>query len=139
MANKALSAFFLLLSLAYLYFAREMSVGSLGSPKSGFLPMVTGTGASVLAFINFISVLKKAPGSAGMQRALKKLVLFCLSLAAYIVLLKYAGYLFATFIVLFCLLKVSETKGWVIPLIISAGVAAGFYFTFGYLLGVVFP
>jgi hypothetical protein len=73
------------------------------------------------------------------QRAVKKLVLFCLSLVAYIVLLKYTGYLFATFIALFCLLKVSEAKGWFIPLVISAGVAAGFYFTFGYLLGVVFP
>ena len=139
MADKVLSAFFLLLSLAYLYFAREMSFGSLGSPKSGFLPMVTGTGASLLAFINFIGVLKRGPGSAGRQRALKKLVPFCLSLASYIVLLKYAGYLFATFIVLFCLLKVSEAKGWLIPLVISAGVAAGFHFTLGGLLGVVFP
>jgi putative tricarboxylic transport membrane protein len=137
--EKALSAFFLFFSLTYLFFARDLTFGAMSAPKSGFLPILAGTGASVLAFINFLSVLGKAGNPADPKKVVRKMVLFCAGLGVYLVLFKYAGYLPASFAVLLFLLKISEAKGWLMPLTVSAGVAGGFYFTFVWVLGVTFP
>lgn len=139
MIERALSAFFLLFSLGYLYAATGFSFGSLSSPKSGFLPMVAGTAAALLALINLVGVFRKGDARATISRAvLAKIGLFSAVIGLYLVLLKVAGFAAATFVALLLLLKVTKTKGWLLPVLVAGGVAVGAKLTFGYL-GVIFP
>ena len=139
MIERALSAFFLLFSLGYLYVATGFSFGSLSSPKSGFLPMVAGTAAALLALINLVGVFRKRDARATISRAvLAKIGLFSAVIGLYLVLLKVAGFAAATFVALLLLLKVTKTKGWLLPVLVAGGVAVGAKLTFGYL-GVIFP
>jgi hypothetical protein len=136
--ERALSAFFLLFSLAYLAAATGLTFGSPGSPKSGFLPILVGTGGSLLALLNLLGVLRRPAGAAAPPVALARLGAFSAVLGAYLVLLKVAGFTWATFAALTLLMKVTGTSGWLTPLAVAGGVAVGAYLTFGYL-GVVFP
>jgi len=137
--ERALSAFFLLFSLGYLCAATGFSFGSLSSPKSGFLPMVAGTAAALLALINLVGVFRKGDARATISRAvLAKIGLFSAVIGLYLVLLKVAGFAAATFVALLLLLKVTKTKGWLLPVLVAGGVAVGAKLTFGYL-GVIFP
>jgi hypothetical protein len=139
MIERALSAFFLLFSLGYLYAATGFSFGSLSSPKSGFLPQVVGTAAVILSLVNLAGVLRNAGAGPTLSRtALVKIGLFSAVLGLYLVLLRYAGFTAATFVALCLLLKVAETKGWLLPVLVAGGVAVGAKLTFGYL-GVIFP
>ena len=140
MVDKAMSAFFLFFCLAFLYAATSgYTFGALSSPKSGFLPTATAAVASVLALINLVGVLRRPHSGADIPRgAMRKLGAFCAVLAAYIVLLKYAGFVPATFVALLLLLKVTDTEGWLLPLAVAGGVAVGAKLIFG-ALGVTFP
>ncbi len=139
MAEKVLALFFLLLSLIYLFLGRELAFGALDSPKSGFLPTLVGITAAVLAFI--------IAGKPGRPRTAKnpaeenwtKFIFVVIGLLIYLVILNFVGYFSATFIIMFYLLKVADTEGWLIPLAVSAGSAAGFYLLFGRYLGVYLP
>ena len=54
-------------------------------------------------------------------------------------MLSVAGYFLATFIAMLYLFKVTETDGWVKPLLISLCMAAGFYLIFKQYLGIYLP
>ena len=140
MVEKALSAFFLLLSLTFLYTAvAGFTFGALSSPKSGFLPTVTAAAASLLALANLVGVLRRPNPGVGIPRgALRKIGGFSAVLVIYLILLKYAGFATATFAALLLLLKVTGTAGWLLPVLVAGGVAGGAKLIFGYL-GVVFP
>lgn len=139
MVEKILTGFFLLVSVVYLLTSRGMAFGSMNSPKSGFLPAVVGVAATILALILFISVMVKGKKLEKIEINWEKLVMFLGGILAYIIFLNIIGYRMATFIVMFILLKVTKTKGWIIPLLVSAGVSFGFYYLFQVLLGVRLP
>jgi putative tricarboxylic transport membrane protein len=140
MFDKALSCFFLLFSLVYLFSAKTMTFGTFSSPKSGFMPVIAGTLGVILAVINLIGVFRKAPSEASEPDLnLKRLFLFGGGLVVYLAVLKFLGYALATFLVMFYLLKILGTKGWKVPLAVSLGVAGGFYLIFVSLLGITLP
>ena len=142
MIDLAVSGFFLVLSLVYLFMVKDMSFGSLTGPKSGFMPIIAGVGALVLSAINFYKVARTkriAANHPALDRAgFIKLAIFVAALIVYLGSLKYIGFFPATFIVLFFLIKLSTSKWWM-PLIVSLSVTAAFYLVFAVLLGIQFP
>ncbi len=141
MIELAVSVFFLVISLIYLFLIRDMPFGSLTAPKTGFMPIIAGVGAFALSAINLYKVLrtKGIVARSPLDRAgLLKLGIFVAALIAYLGSLKYIGYFPATFIVLFFLIKLSTGK-WRMPLIVSLSVTAAFYLVFSLLLGIQFP
>jgi len=95
--------------------------------------------AALLALINLVGVFRKGDARATISRAvLAKIGLFSAVIGLYLVLLKVAGFAAATFVALLLLLKVTKTKGWLLPVLVAGGVAVGAKLTFGYL-GVIFP
>jgi len=138
--EKVVSGIFLLFCLVYMYYAKDLSFGSIVKPKAGFLPIVAGTAGTVLALINFGKVmLKKSETSKSDIRSWKRVGLFFAGLVVYLLILEYVGYLVSTILVMFYLLKVAGTKGWLVPALMAVGVGVGFHFIFDYALGVMLP
>ena len=139
MAEKLLSVFFLVISFGYVYYAGNLSFGNFMAPKAGFLPLIAGSIAICLALTIVIkSWPVKDTGNTGNVNW-RKLIFIIIGLAAYIILITVVGYLTATFIILFYLLKITETPGWLAPGLYSAGIALSFYFVLEKLLGSKLP
>lgn len=131
MAEKVLSLLLLLSSFAYILLARELSFGTMYSPKSGFLPTLTGILAAILSVSIVIGqLLKKQSDTETDVVNWRKFVFVLIGLVFYVVLLGSMGYILATFIITFYLLKVTDTPGWISPCFISVGNALGVYFVF---------
>lgn len=136
MTETRISGFFLIMSVFYTYNACSLSFGSFMAPKAGFLPVITGCLAVALTLAQLMLCIRKESEDC---IHLRKLVFISIGMIVYIFLLKLAGYVFAVFISLLYLLKVTETEGWVFPCLFSAGTAVGFYVLFGILLGSNLP
>jgi len=136
MLETRITGCFLVMSVIYTYNACSLSFGSVMAPKAGFLPVITGFLAVVLTLAQLMLCMRKR--SEGCIH-LRKLVFIIIGIIVYVLLLKLVGYVFAVFISLLYLLKVTETEGWVFPCLFSAGTAVGFYVLFGILLGSNLP
>jgi putative tricarboxylic transport membrane protein len=139
MTEKIIIFLFLLGSIAYLFWAQELTFGNLGSPKSGFLPTLAGTAALLLSLFLFYSRLQSKKANEQEKVDWTKFLFIIIGLLFYIMILKYIGYFAATFIFLFYLLKVTDTSGWIFPLLISFSSSAIFYLLFAYYLKVTLP
>jgi putative tricarboxylic transport membrane protein len=139
MAEKIMAVLFLILSLSYLFFARDFSFGTLGAPKAGFLPTLAGIVATVLSLAIIFKqiLLREEPEAEGTD--LRKVIFVTLGLLCYAVILGIVGYLAATFVILLYLFKVTETVGWITPLCLSLGISLGSYLLFKQYLGVFLP
>jgi putative tricarboxylic transport membrane protein len=139
MSERFVAAFFLLMSALYVYFARELSFGSTSVPKAGFLPMISGTIAVILAVAVVIRSMMADSAGEDSFFSWRRLIFLIIGLVVYVILLNLSGYLATTFITMFYLLKVTETEGWLTPCLLSVGIASGFYFVFVNLLGCNLP
>lgn len=141
MTEKLISLLFLLFSITYLWFARELSFGIIAAPKAGFLPTISGVAAVGLAFVLFVKqLLQKQAEDRGTDKInWRKCIFIILGLMLYVTFLYLTGYIVATFILMFYLLKVTETAGWTKPLVISTGISIGFYLLFAMFLGTNLP
>ena len=136
MVETRITGFFLIISIIYTYNACSLSFGSLMAPKAGFLPVISGSLAVAVTLVQLMLCMRnKSEGCIH----LRKLVFIIIGMIVYILLLKLAGYVFAVFISLLYLLKMTETEGWVFPCLFSVGTAVGFYVLFGILLGSNLP
>ena len=139
MAETIFSFVIFLVSLVYLLQAKDLRFGTLTSPGVGFLPMIAGTGAAILSLIVFLSGLRKRVQGKDSPVEWKKLGLFLAGLILYVPALETIGYALSTFALMLYLLKVSGAKGWVVPVLVGAGVSFGIYYGFTSLLGVPLP
>lgn len=141
MSSKIISVCLLVFSITYLYLGRSLEFGSFAAPKNGFLPKLIGILAVVLTMINvIIEIRKPAEENAEFKKTNpKKALLFITGCLIYLVLLNYIGYLVATLIALFLLIKFTGIKGWVAPLLVSVGVSVSFFLIFSKLLSVPLP
>lgn len=143
MTEKLIAIFFLVLSVIYTYDAFSLSFGSFMAPKAGFMPIIAGSIAILLALILTINALFrkgcKETGNANTDSNGRKLIFLIIGILVYLILFRLLGYRAATFISLFYLLKVTETAGWIYPCFFSAGIAGSFYFLFSELLGSNLP
>jgi putative tricarboxylic transport membrane protein len=133
MIERIISLFFLFGSIFYLYEAQQLTFGTIGSPKSGFLPLLAGAIAVLLALTLIVKQLVTKTTTEQDKVDWTKFLFVIIGLLFYIMVLNIIGYFCATFIFLFYLFKVFDTAGWIIPLIIASGGSTVFYLTFRYL------
>lgn len=133
----------LLLSALYLYAASSFPVGEMKRPGVGFVPLLTGIVAAVFSAAELIKCLASGSGegeSAGAAGfAWAKLAMFLGCAALYVAIIYFFGYLVATFVVLFLLVKLFGEKSWVKPLVFSALLSYGSFFLFTRVLLVPLP
>jgi putative tricarboxylic transport membrane protein len=139
MAEKIITLFFLLGSIVYLSVAQQFTFGTLGSPKSGFLPSLSGTIALLLSLTLLYKQLRSSKSSVQDKVNWIKFIFIIIGLLFYISFLNSIGYFAATFIFLFYLFKVADTAGWLMPLLVSFSSAAIFYLIFANYLSVTLP
>lgn len=140
MTEKILTAMFAIVSLLYLYFAHQLSFGSLQNPQSGFLPITIGIIAIILSFILIIKQLRSTKAESAELVNWTKFTFIFLGLIFYILFFKFLGYFFSTLFFLLYLLKIaSEKTDWWNPFIISFISSTSFYLLFKYYLDVTLP
>lgn len=139
MTEKIITGFFLLGSVAYLYFAKQLTFGSLQSPHSGFLPILIGIIALVVSLLLMFKQFQEKTSTSSNNIDWTKFIFILIGLLFYVTLFNIIGYLAATFIFLFYLFKIADTKGWVFPFTMAACSSVTFYFLFKYYLAVTLP
>lgn len=137
--EKVMSCLFLLFSLVYIFFARELSFGTVAAPKAGFLPMLAGITAAILSIVIISRQLLEKRAQKESPFSSRKLFFVLVGLVLYVILLGVIGYVFATLIITLYLLKVTDTAGWFCPCSVSLGLALGFYYVFEKFLGTNLP
>lgn len=139
MTEKIITSFFLLGSAAYLYFAGQLTFGSLQSPHSGFLPILVGIIALVVSLLLMFKQLQTKTSSSSNTVDWTKFIFILIGLLFYITVFNIIGYLTTTFIFLFYLFKIADTTGWLQPFAMAACSSTAFYFLFKYYLAVTLP
>jgi putative tricarboxylic transport membrane protein len=139
MAEKIITLFFLLGSSIYLFFAQQFAFGTLNSPKSGFLPTLSGIIALLLSLILFYNQLRSNKKVVLDKVNWTKFIFIIIGLLFYVSFLNILGYFAATFIFLFYLFKIADTAGWLMPLLVSFSSSAIFYLIFANYLSITLP
>lgn len=139
MIEKIITLLFLLGSSAYLYSAQQLAFGTLSSPKSGFLPHLAGSAAVLLSLLLLVRQARSENAISCEKADWTKFIFIIIGFSFYIVVLSSIGYLLSTFIFLFYLLKVTDTSGWIQPLLIAVISSATCYLVFGRYLAVPLP
>ncbi len=138
-AKTIFSACILLVSVIYLYDAKDLVLGTMKRPGVGFLPIVSGT---LLAFFSLFELIRSylnKNGSSQINIKWAKIALFLAGVILYALVLKLIGYTVATFGLLLFLTKLFGAKSWVKPLIFSMALSLGSYYLFAELLLVPLP
>ena len=138
MAEKIVTLCFFLGSILYLFFAQQLTFGTLRSPKSGFLPVLAG-GVAIILVVFIINQLWAKQAQEREKVDWTKFIFVILGLSFYIISLFMIGYFTATFILLLYLFKVADTVGWIVPIVAAAGISLSFYFLFDRFLAVTLP
>jgi len=160
MVERVSAGVLLAIAAIYLVLAWGLEYGSLASPGVGFVPRTFGVLFLMLTAANLVTALRRKPSvatqppasGARIEEAVEEteeldagtvawwtVGLYLAVCVAYVVALPLVGYLPATAVALFALLKLARVKGWVIPLIITVAVTGGFYVIFQVLLKVQLP
>lgn len=128
--------FFFGLSLLMLWESLRLGIGNATEPGPGFLPFCAGvilTGLS-LSFIYTGRGLRKS------QRPHSRRVILALTAVfIYSLVLKYLGFIIATFLLVAVLFHLGEPRRWWVLLAMSATVTLLGYLFFGKMLHVFFP
>jgi putative tricarboxylic transport membrane protein len=138
------SLFFLALSLFICQQSVVIGVGSLSQPGPGLLAFGAGIAMGGLAFWFLIqSFVSKERRSKVVENgaALKKgrFLLICMSLFAYTIAVKWAGFLVSTFVFCIFIFYMIDSKKWWRLLIEAALITIGNYLFFVEWLGVSLP
>ena len=126
-------------STAYLFFAQQLTFGTLRLPKSGFLPTIAGIIAIIVALVLLFNQIhtKKIPVYPKVDWT--KFIFIMIGLLFYILLFNVIGYFTATFILLFYLFKIADTTGWIIPFVMALTSSTLFHLLFKSYLSVTLP
>ncbi|MBP2627005.1 MAG: hypothetical protein H6Q68_1716 [Firmicutes bacterium] len=139
MTEKIIPFFFLLGSVVYLCLAGQLTFGTLQSPRSGFLPILAGITAVLFALFLIFKQLRSKESIPKENVDWTKFIFILIGLLFYITIFNIIGYFAATFIFLFYLFKIADTKGWIFPFMMAAGSSIVFYLLFKYFLAVTLP
>ncbi len=139
MAERIITLFFLFINAGYLFYALQLTFGTLQSPKSGFLPLIT---AAISLIITIILLLRQwSVKIASFQDAIDwtKFIFVVIGLLFYITSLNTIGYFTATFMTLFYFFKIGDMTDWLLPFMMATGSSAVFYLVFNYYLAIPLP
>ena len=139
MTEKIITLFLLLGSTVYLYLARQLTFGTLQSPRSGFLPTLAGVTAVLVALVLLFNQWQSKKPTKKSNVDWTKFIFIFIGLLFYITIFNVIGYFAATFIFLFYFFKISDTAGWILPFIMATGSSTVFYLLFKYYLAVPLP
>ncbi len=134
MYRKYPAVFFLCFSIYVCFVSLQLGLGTLHKPGAGFMPFLSGTFIGILAAILLIQdILSHLVGEAGEPREKVKWKSIALTLAyflVYILFLEYTGYIIATILFVFAILKGIEKKGWFLSSWVAAVMALVSYYIF---------
>lgn len=139
MAEKAITITLFLGSIVYLFEAHQLTFGNLQSPKSGFLPMLTGIIATLVAILIISNKFHTKKSTILSEVDWTRFIFLIIGLVFYIMIFNIAGYFSATFIFLFYFFKISDTRGWLLPFFMALLSSSIFYILFKYYLAVTLP
>ncbi len=140
--EKIVNLCLLLASAFYLYYSQtHYKLGTIKSPREGFMPLILGIGMVVLSgFLTVQAFLNK-----GDAKNVKFDIqwwrfgaIIAVSLA-YALTMDFVGYPLGTFLFLFGILKLAKVDGYVKPVLIALISAVAFYLLFKVALGVMLP
>lgn len=144
------TGFILLLSIIYTFNTLTLRMGNVNAPGPGFLPLGIGIGAIIMAVIVLTNSLlkmkkeklKEQPNQEEDSPEVinnRRVFLFVLGIVIYTAIFEVAGFLVATFCLMFYLFRIMGIEGWLKPIVyslLSAGIA---YIVFALWLKVPFP
>lgn len=137
--NLVFSVCIFLISILYLYDAKDLVLGTMKRPGVGFLPMVSGVLLAALSLFEIIGALLSKNDVSGNTVDWKKIAVFFTGIIVYLFLIKPIGYIFATFALLVFLTKLFGAKAWVKPGIFSILLSLGSYYLFVVVLQIQLP
>ena len=140
--NKIIAVCLVLFGVLYLYAGRSLSFGAWSSPQTGFMPKVSGVGMVILALINLITEMRQEDEVPEDLRQMNwwKAFLYIATCAVYVGMLQIGfGYVIATPICLFAMIKFTGIKSWRVPILTSLIVTLFFYGIFNVIMGVYLP
>lgn len=126
-------------STTYLFFANQLTFGTLKLPKSGFLPILVGITAVIVSLLLLLNQFQSRKNSIQDKVDWTKFIFLIIGLLFYIIIFNILGYFTATFIFLFYLFKIADTSGWIIPFMMAAASSTLFHLIFKYYLAVTLP
>jgi putative tricarboxylic transport membrane protein len=133
----------LFLGLAVGAFIESMRLpfGSASAPAAGFFPAVLAVLLAITSLFACVAALRSGSKSVARAERLtwKKLLLTVGSLLVFAVVFERLGYLAATFLFIFFLLRTVEQKSWALAIAVGLSASVGSYLIFGLLLGAPLP
>lgn len=139
---KITAVFVFLFGLMALYLSlHDLTFGSLGKPKSGFVPTVFSGFLVGFAAVNLVLELRKPDKIPPKMEQVdwKKWGLYIAVSVAYIVMLRWAGFLVSTAVCLFAMIKTTGMKAWVKPAMVSIIFSGIVWIIFTYAMNVRLP
>ena len=123
----------------YLYLTQDLTFGTLGSPKSGFLPLLAALLAIIVTLVLIFKQRQQQKITDQPHVDWTKFIFIIIGLVFYISLFNIIGYFVATFIFLFYFFKIADTTGWLLPALLAATSATIFILIFKYYLTIPLP
>ena len=139
--RKIIAVMLIIFGLTFLIFAQDLEFGSFVAPRPGFMPKVF---SSIMILLSIFNLVNEWRINNSVPEDLRNVIwlragLFIISCVLYVVLLKVIGYLPATLIALFIMIKFTGIKGWLGPILATLGVSFGFWIIFTKILSVPLP
>jgi putative tricarboxylic transport membrane protein len=142
-SDRISALFFIGLSLFICQQSVVIGLGTLDTPGSGLLAFGAGAGMGILAFWSLIQSLrsKKMHDEVQVDGTFRwgKFLLVCICLFGYAMVVDWLGFVLTTFVVVFALVHILESKKWWIIVIEAAAIAIGNYLFFVKWLGLSLP
>jgi putative tricarboxylic transport membrane protein len=133
--------FLVVFAIAICVESYKLGLGRLNAPEPGLFPFLIGLTLGVLAAVYQLLVVFH-PGFQVISRMYipyRRIAPAIVGVFAYSFVLTKIGFIVATFLFVFFLLKVTERKSWGTSLLVSAGIVLVSYFLFRVWLGLQLP
>ena len=119
--------------------ATKLSLGTPRAPGPGFFPFYAALLLIGISLTIFLQALQKKQGEREGGRRWERVVLTLALIFVYALILESVGYLLATFLLIFFLLRMMIRKGWWFAPLLAGALSLGSYVLFKIWLNVLLP
>lgn len=142
-SDKITGIFWLIFGLLISQQSYRLNLGGFHRPGSGLFPFLIGlfiaVASSVLLIQSWLSKSVEKEEKEMKNVPLLRLFLCLISLYAYAVMFEWLGYVPSTFLLILCLLKIAERRGWVTVVITAFLISVTSYLFFETILHAALP